>query len=89
MAKDMDRDKLRKELIEVYSAYMKDPADAEMKRQARRLHQECGNSGKMVDRYMRLAIHLLVDIGWDLPAPPKPTREGVEQLVVALAARKA
>ncbi len=45
MAKDMDRDKLRKELIEVYSAYMKDPADAEMKRQARRLHQECGNSG--------------------------------------------
>ena len=60
-----------------------------MKRQARRLHQQYGNTGSVVDRYMRLAIHLLVDIGWDLPEPPKPARQGVEQLVVALAARKA
>ncbi|MBN2330276.1 MAG: hypothetical protein JXC85_00515 [Candidatus Aenigmarchaeota archaeon] len=82
------RDDLRKQLIGLFSAYAKDPTDFAMKKRARLLHTACGNSGQEVDRMMRHAISLLVNIGWDLPLPPKPSREEAEKLVYALAARK-
>ena len=85
----LDRNTMRKELLEVYSAYLKNPSDSRVMSDARRLHQQYGGSGKDVDRYMRLTISLLVNIGWNLPSPPKPTREDIEALVVALATRKA
>ena len=88
MAK-LDREELRKEMIEIFSAYLRDPTDVNMKKRARKLHTVYGNSGKGVDKYMRAAVSLLVNIGWDLPAPPKPSREAVEELVFSLAARKA
>ncbi len=83
-----ERDDLRQRLIEMFSAYAKDPTDYEMKKRARIMHTECGNSGLVVDNVMRHAISLLVNIGWDLPEPPKPTKEEAEKLVYALAARK-
>lgn len=84
-----DRDKLRQQLIEIYSAYVKDPTDFQMKKRARMLHTAYGNSGKVVDKFMRHAVSMLVNIGWDLPEPPKPSRVVIEKLVFALAARKA
>ena len=86
--KEARRDELRRELIELFSAYAKDPTDYSMKKRARSLHTECGNSGREVDNVMRHAISLLVNIGWDFPEPPKPTREEAENIVYALAARK-
>lgn len=83
-----DRDDLRRQLIELLSAYVKDPTDFEMKKRARILHTACGNSGLKVDRMMRLGVSLLVNIGWDLPEPPKPSKEEAEKLIYALAARK-
>jgi len=87
--RQFDRDKLRRELIEIYSAYIKNPTDIQMKKRARMLHTAYGSAGPKVDKFMRRAISLLVDIGWDLPEPPKPSKEAVEQLVFALASRKA
>ncbi len=87
--RECERDDLRQQLIGIYSAYVKDPTDIGMKKRARMLHTSCGNSGLEVDKMMRHAIGLLVNIGWDLPEPPKPPREAAEKLVYALAARKA
>jgi hypothetical protein len=84
----LDRLKLRNELIRVFSAYAKDPTDPHMKKTARKLHQEYGNVGHLVDRYIMVAVSLLANIGWE-PIQPKPTREDAEKLVFALAARKA
>jgi hypothetical protein len=81
--------RLRKELMEVYSAYLRDPNDGAMKNRARKLHEEHGNTGPHMDRALRHAINMLVDIGWDLPAPPKPTKEEVEGLIFLLASGKA
>jgi hypothetical protein len=81
--------KLRKDLIEVYSAYLKDPKDGAMKLRARKLHEEHGNTGPWMDKVIRHAINMLVDIGWDLQAPPKPTKEEVEGLIFLLASGKA
>jgi hypothetical protein len=86
--RESDRDKLREDLIRIYSEYAKDPTDAHMKRRARSLHTECGNAGTQVDKVMRLAVSMLVNIGWDMPEPPKPSREDAEKLVFALATRK-
>ncbi|MFH0956538.1 MAG: hypothetical protein V1813_01605 [Candidatus Aenigmatarchaeota archaeon] len=87
--KEQDLGKLRKELMEVYSAYLKDPSDGAMKNRARKLHEEHGNTGPWMDKHLRHAINMLVDIGWDLPAPPKPTRKEVEGLIFLLASGKA
>jgi len=84
-----DMEKIRKELIEIYSEYKKDPNDPEMKRKARMLHTAYGNTGPHMEKIMRHAINLLVDIGWDLPAPPKPSKEVVETLIFALASGNA
>ncbi len=84
----LDRNALRQELINVFSAYVKNSADMEMKRTARRLHQEHGNSMQNVDRYMSLAIRLLPNIGWET-IMPKPAAEDVKELVFYLATRKA
>ena len=84
----LDREKLRKELIAVYSAYAKDPTDAEMKKAARKLHQEHGDSGNEVDRYMAVAVSFIANIGWEA-VQPKPARGEVENLVLSLATRKA
>lgn len=86
--RERDRDDLRRQLIELFSAYAKDPTDFEMKKRARVLHTSCGNSGMKVDGTMRQAVSLLVNIGWDLPEPPKPSKEEAEKMVFALAARK-
>ncbi len=84
----LDRNKLRKELINVFSAYAKDPTDPDMKKAAKRLHQEYGNVGHLVDRNMMIAVSLLANIGWET-ITPKPARETAEDLVFLLAARKA
>lgn len=86
---EQEREKLRKELIEVYSAYLKDPNDGAMKMKARKLHEQYGNTGPHMDKAMRHAINMLVDVGWDLPAPPKPAREAIEGLIFLLATGKA
>lgn len=80
-----DRDKLRQELIEVYSAYVKDPTDYKMKRKARMLHTMYGGAGNSADRVIRGSINSLVEIGWNLPSPPKPTREFAEKVLISLA----
>ena len=87
--RELDRDNLRNDLIEIISAYVKDPTDIEMKKRARMLHTTYGNAGTTVDKVMRHAISMLVNIGWNLPEPPKPSKESMEKLVFALAARKA
>ena len=86
--RERERNDLRQQLIGIYSAYVKDPTDIVMKKSARLLHTSCGNSGLGVDKMMRHAIGLLVNIGWDLPEPPKPSKEEAEKLVFARAARK-
>jgi hypothetical protein len=86
--KKLDRESLRRELIRVLSQYVKDPTDALMKRRARELHMQYGNSGPVIDRHMRKAVFMLVDIGFDLPAPPKPAARDVKELVFALATKK-
>lgn len=85
---EIDRHKLRDELIRIFSAYAKDPTNAEMKKAAKRLHQEHGDSHRKVDRNMSLALRLLPNIGWEV-LEPKPTKEDATELVFALAARKA
>ncbi len=60
-----------------------------MKKRARMLHTAYGNSGPSLDRPMRHAINTLVEVGWDLPAPPKPTRDEVKKLLFLLASRNA
>ena len=85
---ELDRLRLRQELINVFSAYVKDPTDVEMKKAARHLHEEYGNNMPNVDRIMSLAIRLLPNIGYE-PITPKPERSDVENLVFALAVRKA
>jgi len=87
--REFDREKLRQELIGIYSDYLKNPTDIEMKKRARILHTAYGNAGSAVDKFMRHAVSMLVNIGWNLPAPPKPSKEVVEKLIFALAARKA
>ncbi len=84
----LDRTALRQELINVFSAYVKDQADMGVKRTARKLHQEHGNSMPNVDRYMSLAIRLLPNIGWETIVP-KPSAEDAKELVLYLATRKA
>ena len=84
-----DREKLRIQLIEIFSAYAKDPTDFSMKKRARVLHTAFGNSGELIDKYMRHAVSMLVNVGWNLPEPPKPSKQSAERLVFALAARKA
>jgi hypothetical protein len=86
--KELDRLKLREELIKVYSEYVKDPTDPEMKKAARRLHEKYGNVGHLVDRNMMIAVSLLANIGWET-ITPKPAREAAEELVFNLATRKA
>jgi hypothetical protein len=85
---ELDRLKLRQELINVFSAYVKNPTDVEMKKAARKLHQEYGNTMPNVDRNMSLAIRLLPNIGWETIAP-KPETDDIERLVFSLATRKA
>jgi hypothetical protein len=80
--------KLRKALLEVFSEYLRDPNSGSMKLKARKLHEEHGNTGPWMDKQIRHAINMLVDIGWDLPAPPKPTREEVEGLIFLLTSGK-
>ncbi len=82
-----DHEKLRQELINVYSAYMKDSTDGEMKKAARKLHQEHGDSCKQADGYMAAAVSFLANIGWEA-IQPKPSRSEVEELVLSLATRK-
>jgi hypothetical protein len=84
----LDRDRLRNELIHVFSAYARDPTDPHMKKAARKLHEQYGNVGHVVDRYMMIGVSLLANIGWE-PIQPKPRREEAEKLVFALATRKA
>ncbi len=84
----LDRNKLRQELIAVYSAYVKEPTDMHAKKTARKLHQEYGNAGQSVDKYMMIAVSLLANIGWET-IQPKPTAEQAEKLVFALATQKA
>jgi hypothetical protein len=86
--RQFDREKLRKELIQIYSDYLKDPTDIDMKKRARMLHTSYGNAGKLVDKVMRQAVNTLVNIGWNLPEPPKPSKKAVQKLVYSLAARK-
>ena len=86
--RQFDKDKLRKELIEVLSAYLQDPADTQMKKRARMLHNSFGTAGHLVDQPMKDAISMLVGIGWDLPAPPKPHKDNVEKLIFELASKK-
>jgi hypothetical protein len=85
---DIDRLKLRQELIGVFSAYVKDRTDVEMKKTARRMHQKYGDNVKNVDRNMSLAIRLLPNIGWEAIIP-KPETTDIENLVFSLATRKA
>lgn len=87
--RQFDTDRLRKELISIYTDYLRDPADIGMKKRARMLHTAYGNSGPSLDRPMRHAINTLVEVGWDLPAPPKPTRDEVKKLLFLLASRNA
>ncbi len=84
----LNRLKLRNELISVFSSYAKDPTDAHMKKTARRLHEQYGNVGHVVDKFMMLAVNLLPNIGWEV-IEPKLTREQAEKLVFNLATRKA
>lgn len=84
----LDRLKLREELIKIFSAYARDPTSMDMKKAARRLHEEHGDSHRDVDRNMSLAIRLLPNIGWEV-LEPKPTPKDAEELVFALATRKA
>lgn len=84
-----ERRQMRKDLMEVYSSYLGDPTSPAMKMKARKLHQMYGNSGENYDTLTRHAINMLVDIGWDMPAPPKPEREAVEYIIMTLASGKA
>ena len=84
----LERNKLRQELIAVYYAYAKGPTDMHVKKTARKLHQDYGNVGPSVDKYMAVAVSFLANIGWET-IQPKPTREQAEKLVFALATRKA
>ena len=77
-------EKMRRDLVEVYREYLQDPTDGLMKKKARDLHTEYGNVGPHMDRITRHAVNLLVDVGYDLKAPPKPSRQIVQNLVYAL-----
>ena len=79
-----DMQKMRRDLVEVYREYLQDPANGLMKKKARELHTEYGNVGPHMDRITRHAVNLLVDVGYDLKAPPKPPRHVIQNLVLAL-----
>jgi len=85
----IDQEKMRSDLIEVLSGYLKDPTDGRMKKRARELHNIYGNAGREVDKYLRHAVNMLVDIGYDMPQQQKPPKDVVEQFVLMLATRKA
>ena len=81
LRKEVDYSSLRKELIEIYEKYLNNPKDRDMMEKARVLHEIYSNLAPVVDKPMAHAIHLLVDIGYDLPTPKKPSKEVVERLL--------
>jgi len=81
---EVDIEQLRQALISIYETYLRDPDNQEMKTQAKELHAKYLNLTQMLDQTMQHAINLLVDIGWDLPTPPKPSKETVQKLLAEL-----
>ncbi len=73
--------KLRSQLIQIYESYLGNPNDAKLKRKAKEIHNEFLNALPLFDKALQHAINLLVDIAFDLPSPPKPSKETVEKLI--------
>ncbi len=74
-------DRLKRNLIKIYEGYLKNPADKSLKKKAKILHKEFLNAMPLLNKNMQHAINLLVDIGWDLPTPSKPTKKVVKEVL--------
>lgn len=75
---------LRHNLIEIYESYLKNPNDKQMKTKAKEIHNKFCFAVPVLDKTTQHAIGLLIDVGWDLPNPPKPANETVNQLIKKL-----
>lgn len=83
---ELDLGQLKNDLIQIYEEYLEDPENETMKEKARKLHNRFMNATTFLDKSTAYAINLLVDVGWDLPAPPKPSEETVKELLQTLRA---
>ena len=77
----LSHNKLRNDLIIIYEAYLKNPTDKALKRKAQNLHQKFLNAMPLLNKSLQHALDLLVDIGWDLPAPAKPTKAQIRKVL--------
>jgi len=76
--------KLKETLIGIYKVYLENPENVEMKAKARELYNKFFFASPVLDETMQHAVALLVDLGWDLPNPPKPKKEKINQLIEKL-----
>jgi len=81
---DVDIKQLKKDLIEIYEDYLKDPNNQSMKDKAEEINSKYLNAMPFLDENMRYAINLLVNLYVDLESPGKPSKEVVEELLKKL-----
>lgn len=60
------------------------PNDKKLKEKAKKLYTKFLNAGPLLDKNVSHALNLLVDVGYDLPNPPKPSKETIENLLKKL-----
>ncbi len=78
---EIDHEKLKEQLIEILNSYLKDSNDKKMKQKAINLHSKFFTASPVLNKNINHAIALLIDIGHDLPNPPKPSKEITKDLI--------
>ena len=78
--------KLRKELAEIYTEYLKNPKDAGMKKKAKAVHEEFLEHAGLLDTAMAKGIIMLLDIAYDAPDASPPSKKVVDDLLKRLKA---
>ncbi len=80
---ELDAEKLRKELIWIYEAYLKNPHDKKMRQRATDVYWDYQGAGPILNDAMSGAVNWCVEIGFDTGVP-KPAKEQVELLLSEL-----
>lgn len=87
-SKEFNEKKLKKDLIEIYKEYLKNPNNKMIKDKAEKVYMTHLSAEPLMKKSIINAYGLLVDIFLDLPNPPKPSKEIVSNVLKGLKNKK-